>query len=152
MTSMIKIKWNLGPMLGKLRQSSRQLETEIVRETGKELIRRTPVVTGTLRGSWDIGLGNASLRRIVRRASYAPPADAEGVATLERIMRKEKTRRPGQNVSFQNRAQYADVLEQRGSLQKGGPRGSRGGFMVAKTAANWHNVVRRARARVKGLS
>jgi len=151
MTTLIKIKWNLGPMLDKVRKSSRQLETEIVRETGRELIRRTPVQTGTLRGSWDIGLGNASLRRLVYRASFGYPADPDGTETLARIMKKEGTRRPGQNVSFQNRAQYADILEQRGSRQKTGPRGTRGGFMVAKTSANWHNVVRRARARVKDL-
>lgn len=137
----IETQWNLGPALATLRKKNHELEQEIISETTKDILRFTPVDTGTLRGSWDIAFGNASLRRRVDRARRGvEPADPSprGTKTYRRIMAKARRRRIGQNVKFQNRALYAAIVDQRQ------------GYMNMITA-NWRNAVRRARLRVKGL-
>lgn len=102
---------------------------EIVIKIGDSLVYLTPVLTGRLRGNWQLTLGAPSNQSLIRY-------DKNGGVTMRDLESKAALFTAGQVAYIVNNLTYAEKIE------KGGSRKS--GYMVFLTEARFETIIAEA--------
>jgi hypothetical protein len=135
------------------RRSKVKLETaarEVLQDLALEVVKRTPVDTGFLRGNWQVSVNVPPPSRLVDQGqaevAYAgsskfPPVAPQTVARVSSEMSRFDV---GDTVYFFNNARYAAVIENGNATRR--PRA-----MVRGAVANLPNIAERTIRRIKRI-
>lgn len=123
---------------------------EVIQDLAFEVIQRTPVDTGFLRGNWQVSINVPPTGELVKRGK--PEAEYSGASkfpppapqTVGRVSVGIAGAEPGDIVYFTNNAEYAAIIENGSSRQ-------RGRAMVKNSIANLDNIADRTIGRIKSL-
>lgn len=121
-----------------IRASQRRVDTfmsEFLQDVSERVVRRTPVDTGFLRGSWFPRLNGSP-------ATYEGASDRTGATTIGRVAVATATARPGDTYEMVNQANYADFVENGTSRMAGR-------HFVKGTMAEASSIAIRTAARIR---
>lgn len=104
---------------------------EIIFEVGDSLVTLTPVLTGRLKGNWQMTVGSPSTHSMIRY-------DKTGDATKEDIWNKVHNFELGQVAFIVNNLTYSEIIEYGGSPLKA-PDG-----MLRVTEAKFEHIIKLA--------
>ena len=130
---------NVRKMMEKTGRKMETVAREVSQDLAEEVVRRTPVDTGFLRGSWFAQVGSAE-------AAFEPVKDKDGAATIASIALDvaSKPFKIGDTISILNQAAYARHVEFGTSRMS--PRG-----MVRSTVADAPQIAARTIQRIKRI-
>lgn len=104
-----KLTARFSQVLDKARRKNVEFSREFLREFGKELVSRTPVDTGQLKGSWYVSLNT---RAFPGEPKLEPsPLGTASQVTLDRLNQTIVEYDGKQRLSFRNIAPYAYRME-----------------------------------------
>lgn len=120
---------------------------EVLQDLSLEVVKRTPVDTGFLRGNWRVSFTQPSGRAVDRgqpEVQYSGSNKFPTVAaqTVARVSSEISRLRLGDTLYFTNNARYASVVEN-------GNAGRRGRAMVRGAVANIDQIAERTIARIR---
>lgn len=135
------------------RRSKVKLETaarEVLQDLALDVVKRTPVDTGFLRGNWQVSINAPPSSKLVDsgkpEAVYAGSSKFPAVApqTVARVSSEISRLDIGDTLYFTNNARYAAVIENGNATRR--PRA-----MVRGAVANLPNIAERTIRRIKRI-
>jgi hypothetical protein len=135
------------------RRAKVQLDTaarEVLQDLALDVVKRTPVDTGFLRGNWQVSINAPPPSKLVDsgkpEAAYAGSSKFPAVApqTVARVSSEISRLDIGDTLYFTNNARYAAVIENGNATRR--PRA-----MVRGAVANLPNIAERTIRRIKRI-